>query len=129
MGSHSIKAVYSGDTNFTTSTSASMSQTVAQASTTTKLTKNTTTAIHSGQSVTFTAAITAVSPGAGTPSGIVTFYDNGSTMLGTGTLTGGVTTFTTTTLPLGSNSITAVYSGDTDFSTSTSVAVSQTVTS
>ncbi len=129
VGSHSIKAVYSGDTNFTTSTSVSTSQTVAQSSTTTKLTKNTTTAIHSGQSVTFTATLAAVSPGAGTPTGIVTFYDNGSTMLGTGALTGGVTTFTTTTLPLGGNSITAVYAGDTNFSTSTSGAASQTVTS
>ncbi len=105
-----------------------MSQTVAQASTTTKLTKSTTTAIHSGQSVTFTAAITAVSPGAGTPSGIVTFYDNGSTMLGTGALSGGIAMLTTTTLPVGSNSITAIYGGDTDFTTSTSNALTQTVT-
>ncbi len=128
VGSHSIKAVYGGDSNFTTSTSASIGQTVAQASTTTKLTKNTSTSIHSGQSVTFTATLAAVSPGAGTPTGIVTFYDSGS-LLGTGTLSGGIATFTTTTLPVGSNSITAVYGGDTDFSISTSGAVSQTVTS
>ena len=128
VGSHSITAVYGGDTNFTTSTSSSLSQTVNQSATTTKLTKNTTTAIHSGQSVTFTAAITAVGPGAGTPSGIVTFYDNGATMLGTGTLSGGIATFTVT-LPVGGNAITAVYSGDMDFTTSTSSALSQTVDS
>ncbi len=129
VGSNSITAVYGGDGNFNTSTSGALSQTVSQSATTTKLTKNTTTAIHSGQSVTFTATLAAVSPGAGTPTGIVTFYDNGSTMLGTGTLSGGIATLTTTTLPVGSNSITATYGGDTDFTGSTSNALSQTVTS
>ncbi len=129
VGSNSITAVYGGDTDFTGSTSGALTQTVSQSATTTKLTKNTTTSIHSGQSVTFTATLAAVSPGAGTPTGIVTFYDNTSTMLGTGTLTGGIATFTTTTLPVGSNSITAVYGGTADFATSTSGAVSQTVTS
>ncbi len=128
VGSHSIKAIYAGDTNFTTSTSTSVGQTVAQSSTTTKLTKNTTSAIKSGQSMTFTATLAAVSPGAGTPTGVVTFYDNGNS-IGNGTLSGGIATLTTTTLPVGSNSITAVYGGDTDFTTSTSSAISQTVTS
>ncbi len=129
VASNSITAVYGGDAEFNTSTSGALTQTVSKASTTTKLTKNTTTAIHSGQSVTFTATLAAVSPARGTPTGIVTFYDNGSTMLGTGTLSGGIATFTTTTLPVGSNSITAAYGGDTDFTTSTSSAISQTVTS
>ena len=64
------------------------------------------------------------SPGAGTPTGTVTFMD-GTTTLGTGTLstTNGVTTatFSTTTLAVGSHSITAVYSGDTNDLSSTSV--------
>jgi len=126
VGSNSITAVYGGDTNFTTSTSGAMTQTVNQSSTTTKLTKNTTGAITSGQSVTFTATLAAVSPGAGTPTGTVDFMDNGSS-LGIITLSGGIAMLTTTTLPVGSNSITAVYSGDTDFTTSTSSALSQTV--
>jgi len=125
-GSNTIKAVYSGDTNFTTSTSGSLSQTVNKASTTTKLTKSSTTVLKYGQSVTFTATLAAVSPGAGMPTGIVTFKD-GSTTIGTGTLGGGIATFTTTTLPVGSNSITAVYGGDTNFTTSTSGAMTQTV--
>ena len=73
-----------------------------------------------GQSVTFTATVTANAPGSGTPTGTVTFMD-GSTTLGTGTLNGsGVATFSTSGLSVGSHSITAVYGGDTDFTTSTS---------
>ena len=52
---------------------------------------------------------------------------DGTTTLGTGTLStsGGVTTatFTTAALAVGSHSITAVYSGDTDDFTSTSAAL------
>ena len=48
-----------------------------------------------GQAVTLTATVIAVAPGAGTPAGSVTFRD-GTTVLGTGTLSsGGVATFTT----------------------------------
>ncbi len=80
-----------------------------------------------GQSVTFTATVTANSPGSGTPTGTVTF-DDGATTLGTGTLNGsGVATFSTSALALNSHSITAVYGGDTNFTTSTSTAASQTV--
>jgi len=42
-----------------------------------------------GQSVTFTATVSASPMGAGTPTGMVTFYDNGVPIIGTGgTLTG-----------------------------------------
>ena len=45
-----------------------------------------------------------------------------STTLGTGTLSGGVATFSTSSLAIGSHTITAVYGGDTNFNGSTSVA-------
>src|SRR5262249_48245357 len=79
-----------------------------------------------GQSVTFTATIAVVAPGAGTPTGTVTFID-GSTTLGTGTLIGGVATLSTSSLAVAGHSITAAYSGDTDFGTSTSSALMQAV--
>lgn len=79
-----------------------------------------------GQSVTFTATVTATSPGFGTPTGTVTFK-NGSATLGTGTLSGGVASFTTSTLSVATHSITAVYGGSTNDVTSTSTAVSQVV--
>ena len=79
-----------------------------------------------GQSVTFTATVTPSAPGAGTPTGTVSFFD-GTTSFGTGTLAGGVATFTTSSLSVASHPVTAVYEGDTDFTTSTSTAFSQTV--
>jgi Bacterial Ig-like domain (group 3) len=79
-----------------------------------------------GQSLNFTATLTASSPGAGTPTGAITFC-TGSTMIGTGALSGGKTTLKTSALPTGSDAITVVYGGDGNFTTSTSAAWTQTV--
>jgi len=115
--SHSITAVYSGDPNFAASTSPSLSQTVNQAATTTILAVSPSSPSY-GQAVAFTATVSATSPGAGNPTGTVTFED-GPTTLGTGTLstTGGITTavFTTASLATGTHAITASYGGDVDF--------------
>ena len=73
-------------------------------------------------SVTFTATVSA----AGTPTGSVAFY-NGTTLLGTGTLASGVASYTTSSLASGTHSITAVYSGDTQFLSATSSALSQVI--
>lgn len=75
-----------------------------------------------GQAVTFTATVT----GGGTPTGTVTFLDAGSA-IGTGALTGGVATFTTTTLSVGSHSITASFPGGGGFTGSVSAALTQVV--
>jgi hypothetical protein len=56
-----------------------------------------------------------------TPTGTVTFLD-GTASLGTIALTGGVATLTTSSLAVGSHSITAVYSGDSNFTSQTSAA-------
>ena len=81
----------------------------------------------SGASLTLTATVTATT-GSGTPTGTVTFLD-GATSLGTGALSAsGVATLSTTTLAVGSHSITAQYGGDSNYSASTSSAVSVTVT-
>ena len=74
VASHSITAVYGGDTNFTASTSAPLTQRSAQAATTTSVASSLSPATF-GQSITLTATIGVVSPGAGTPTGSVTFYD------------------------------------------------------
>ena len=76
-----------------------------------------------GQSVTFTGSVTAAS---GTPSGSITFLDGTST-LGTGTLSGGSATFQTSSLAAGVHSITISYAGDSSFNASTSQALTQTV--
>ncbi len=83
-----------------------------------------------GSSVTFTATVTPAA--GGPPTGSVAFQD-GVTTLGTGTLNGatpGVATFSTSTLSVSGSphSITAVYGGDSNFASSTSSVLSQTIT-
>jgi len=81
-----------------------------------------------GQMITFTATVTNASS-SGTPTGTVTFYD-GTVAFGTSSLNAsGQTAYSTFVLPggVGVQSITAVYSGDPNFSTSTSGAILQTI--
>lgn len=72
-----------------------------------------------GQTITFSATVTAAT-GTATPTGTVTFYD-GTTSLGTGTLSSGAASFTGS-LAAGSHSITASYSGDANDAASVSPA-------
>ncbi len=99
--------------------------TTAPVGSTTAFTVSATT-ITVGSNVTLTATVTGVSGSTATPTGTVTFM-NGSTTLGTGTLSSGQAIYTTSTLPIGSDSITAVYSGDSNFNGSTSSPVTITV--
>ena len=70
------------------------------------------TTIVQGQPVTLTATITSTTTG--TPTGTVQFLAGG-TVFATESLTSGAATLSTTGLPVGEDTITAVYSGDTDF--------------
>src|SRR5262249_24314576 len=86
---------------------------------------NSTTAVTSsanpsvfGQSVTFTATVSATAPASGTPTGTVTFKD-GSTTLGTGSKERGAGKVASSRLGVGNHTITAVYAGDTNFNGST----------
>jgi hypothetical protein len=81
-----------------------------------------------GQAVTFTATVTAQAGfDKGTPTGTVNFFD-GPTSIGTPTLnSSGVATLMISTLTVATHSITATYSGDTNFATSTSPVVLQVV--
>ncbi|MEI2750128.1 MAG: PKD-like domain-containing protein [Ferruginibacter sp.] len=94
--------------------------TVSQASTTTSLISDINPSCFSS-SITLTAT---VNPAVAT--GTVQFFD-GVTLLGTATITAGSATFSTSTLSTGSHSLTAVYSGDADYTTSTSSVLSQDV--
>ena len=115
VASHTITASYSGDGNFNGSTGSLTGnpQVVNKANTSTAVTSSLNPSIF-GQSVTFTATISAVAPGAGTPGGTVTFLDGGSS-IGTGTLSGGIATLTTSVLSATSHSITTSYTGDGNF--------------
>jgi probable HAF family extracellular repeat protein len=118
VGSHTITASYVGDNNFGPSTSVAFNQTVNQAATITTLAVSPNPA-DVGQTVTLSAAVNVLAPGAGTPIGIVTFMD-GTITLGAVTLNGAATAaFSTSSLASGSHSITATYGGDANFSGST----------
>ncbi len=126
VGSDTITAVYGGDGNFNGSTSADYTQTVNKDNTTTTLSSSLNPSAY-GQSVTFTAAVSVVSPGTATPTGTVTFLDGGAA-LGTEDLNSqGVATFTTSSLTIGAHTITAQYNGDSNCNGSTSDPLTQTV--
>ncbi len=77
------------------------------------------------EQVTFTAVVTS---GEGAPpDGETISFMKGKTVLGTGKLSGGTATFTTSTLKIGKTSVTAVYGGDSNFGGSTSKPVNQVV--
>jgi hypothetical protein len=117
VGSHTLTAVYSGDTNFTGSqgNDSASPQVVNQDASATAIKVDVNPSVF-GQLVTVTATVSAASPGGGVPSGSVDFKE-GSTDLTPGgvSLSGGVATFATKALGVGSHTITAVYSGDTNF--------------
>jgi hypothetical protein len=123
-GSRTITARYSGSTKYATS-SATLTQTVDKVATTTTITNASPSPSTYGQPVTFTAT---VSTTAGSASGKVEFK-RGTVALGSGTLSGGVASYTTTAtqIPGGEDAITAVYNGDANHDAGTSTAYTQTV--
>jgi len=125
-GLHSITAVYSGDAaNYIEgSTSNTVKQDVLAGSTV--VLGSSPNPSTYGTAVTFTATVT--SNGASAPTGTVNFLD-GTAKIGSGTLVGttGVATFTTSSLAVGSHTITAAYVGDTNDGPGTSPAVTQVV--
>ena len=122
-GTDSITATYGGDNTYSGSTSSALSQAVNQESTTTALACSPSTANY-GQSVTCTATITPQY--GGTVTGTVTFF-NGTSQIGTGTVSGDTAALAISTLPVGSDSITATYGGDANNTGSTSSAFTETV--
>jgi hypothetical protein len=127
VATHSITASYVGDANFLASSGAlSGGQVVNKAPTATALTSAPNPSFF-GDGVTLTATVSVPPPGAGVPTGTVTFTD-GATILGTGTLNAAdQVTFTTAGLQVGTHSIAATYGGDGDFLPSTSTPQSQLV--
>src|SRR5581483_1206686 len=117
LGSHSITVSYSGDANFIGSNSAVFTQIVNQAtsSSSVALTSGTNPSFF-GQSLTFTATVTPEFTGV--PSGTITFLDKNTNVLGPPVTLDGTAhaSLTISTLPVGTHSITVVYSGDQNFS-------------
>ncbi len=121
-GTDSITATYAGDSTLQSSTSAALKQVVTLNPTTTTLSSNLNPSIFP-QSVTFSVTVTSAGP---TPTGTVLFK-NGTTAIGTASLSGGVATFSTSGMPAGTNSITAEYEGNSFSGESSSTALAQIV--
>jgi hypothetical protein len=120
-GSNLVTASYAGAADYSPA-SGSVTQVVDGTTTTLSANPNPS---NYGQPVTLTAQVTTT--GTTTPTGKVTFK-NGSTILGTETLNAsGIATLTTSKLTLGSDSLTASYSGDALNNKSTSQTLTQTV--
>jgi len=114
VGAHLVTAAYSGDSSHSPSSStdngvAPWNQ-IVEEQTSVGLTTTVNPSLV-GQSVTFTATVTAPDGGGLMPDGTVSFLDGAITLF-TGQLNAGVITFTTSALTNGLHSITAVYSGD-----------------
>ena len=142
-GQHPIVATYSGDPGFNSSTSPTVNITVTQAPTATVVTANSATP-GSGIGVTLLANVNTVSGGLG-PTGTVTFLLEGTPMAATGNPatvnavsgSGSIQTGAfqpalggaslVTNLPVGEDTITAQYTGDANYTGSTSSAVVVTV--
>ncbi len=128
-GIHNVDASYSGDGIYVASTSSTVPLTAAPVNTSLTLAVSPSTSILSGQPETLTAVLspyTVGPPTTTTNTEPVNFF-SGTTLLGTGTLSAGVATLTTTALPVGADSVTAVYPGDANYNSSTSTAVTTTV--
>ncbi|MGO8983069.1 MAG: Ig-like domain repeat protein [Streptosporangiaceae bacterium] len=112
-GTNPITAVYSGDNSYAGSTSNTVNQ-VVKAETTTTLTSSQNPS-YPGESVTFTATVSPTDGG-----GSVNFGITGCTAQPLILVSGSTyqATCTTSSLPVGSNVITASYSGDTAYSPS-----------
>ena len=123
-GEHSITATYSGDTNYLPSTSLVLNETENSSASTTTTLASSVNPSSFNQFVSFTATVTA--SGGGTPTGSVTFLD-GATALATIQLSNGAAIFATSALVVGTHSITASYSGDSNFNASSSSPLLQVV--
>jgi hypothetical protein len=117
-GQHSITAGYSGDSSFNASSSAAVAVAMVKATTATALAADST-SVSPGTRITITATINSNSLG-NFPTGTVNFF-NGSTKLAAVAVTAGTPTATlqTSSLPVGQNSITAQYVGDSNYVGST----------
>ena len=119
VGNHTVTVIYGGDTSFATSTGA-----LCGGQTVKPLLKSTSTTVGSSlnpsafnQSVTFTANVTG---SGGTPTGKVQFAIDGINFGSPISLiNGSANSASTTTLAVGNHIVTAAYSGDGNYATST----------
>jgi hypothetical protein len=94
--------------------------TITQAKPTVTLATSAPSGFNGTTSIVLTATL--VSPTSGAPTGTVTF-SVGGVSVGMATISGGTAVLMTTTLPVGSDSVTAAYAGDTNFTSASSSSI------
>jgi hypothetical protein len=124
-GSPNIMATFLGTGAYADTVSGSLSHIVARGQTKTEIVSNHPDSVY-GQTIRFNVTVGVLLPAAGQPAGSVTLLAGGAP-LGTVPVVNGLASFETAALPAGANSITASYSGDTNFEASTGTALAQNV--
>jgi hypothetical protein len=127
-GTDNVTAGYSGDGNFAASRSASAAVTTSAASTTTAVATSDPSPVV-GEPVTLTATVNPTAPGAGVPTGEVSFAGQDGALC-TGTLDQAMpdqASCTTTYPATGSDLVTSTYGGDGNFDPSTSSSQTETI--
>ncbi len=123
-GAKMLSATYAGDNNFSASTSSGVAQTVNKASTTTAITGQMPNPSVAGQPVMVNFSVVVIAPGGGALSGTVTVSD------GLGDSCSAVVSAGNCSLifaSAGSKTMSATYSGDGNFSSSSSTGVAHSV--
>ena len=128
-GADHITATYGGDSNYTGSASAPLTETITpppNAIATTIALQTSASSVAPGAPVTFTATIIPASAGPA-PTGIVMFTENGITLGSAAVQTNGAATFNTSSLDAGSHSIVATYGGDAVYANSASAPLTEAI--
>ncbi len=103
-----------------------MTQVINRAGSTVKLASNANPA-RPGQAITLTATVTVSPPGAGTPTGTVTFYDGSASIGAVPVNSAGNASLVVSTLTVGTHSLSASYGGDSSFLASVSSTLAEEV--
>jgi len=137
-GVHNLQSTYSGDTSYASNTQINTLTitTAGDAANLSVFSNNITSGTSDTLTVNINTSSTTIANSSQEPNGTVQFFVNGNPFGSPVTVTPGVTLgqasaraqLITTTLPVGTDNITATYSGDTNYSTSNSVSVPVTVT-
>lgn len=124
VGSHILTAAYPGDFNFASSTSNPVTEVITGKPTTTTLNTVTPNPAQALKAITMAATVSSATT---TPTGTVSFMADTAVLATVPVGRNGSAQATTSTLHAGTYSITAVYGGDTQFASSGSNAISETV--
>ncbi|WP_446742445.1 beta strand repeat-containing protein [Silvibacterium acidisoli] len=124
---HQVEASFPGNATLQTSVSGTIPLLFEKIATTILLTASPNPSPFSGANVTLTATLSPYTEAGFITDGETITFLAGSKVVGSAALSSGVATLNTTAIPPGTNTVTATFAGDSNFSTATSNAVMQQV--